>query len=589
MNGFAIRSCNSGAELKSETDINDWKLIGTDDPIAFSCYGKSNGCWADNQPDQLEETALEIKSDGKWNNIKTNKKFPLLCQKEVTRVHGPPRDDFVCGSLFKADCAYPAPYCKDNHLCSSSASGTNSNDFSSTNVESGIIGCHLKVDPTINFHVISFLGWTNIAENRSDVAGWSEEKGFLPGIGTALSDELKKEDGLRICNWPAYINATDGESIHFSAVFNRHRSPDITNAYCNGDYVAKETVTSPIVKCLLHIPADSEAETTYTDFYTRTSDLPAILDRLEYRYFVKQATRTAKYLTLERFGLDYAARDDPAFTAANIQYCENLCLHETNCAGFTTEAQTQSLCWPLDIGKTKFQLIDILPLSDTVIEKSKTMEIKLCGDTDECVLIKDSQIDNDKVKQCPANSHCENTIGSYDCKCDDGYEKAGTGTFDVCNNINECDTTNSKNNACDDNISVCQDNDGSYTCECNEGYKRDPSNDKGCIDIDECNEQKPNSDFYECHPNAMCVNTIGSYKCSCNLGFRGDESEEPPNNCQDYDECKAKRKVWSMKNAYCPIGEFVTFQEVKQKCLDMHKVALTVRTPEQRDAYFETV
>ena len=122
-----------------------------------------------------------------------------------------------------------------------------------------------------------------------------------------------------------------------------------------------------------------------------------------------------------------------------------------------------------------------------------------------------------------------------------------------------------------------------------DGYKRDPDNDKGCIDIDECNEQKTAGTFYECHANAMCVNTIGSYKCSCNLGYFGDASDTPPNNCIDYDECSESRKVWSMENAYCPVGEAVDYQVVQQKCLDMDKVALTVRTPEQRDAYFETV
>ena len=563
-------------------------MIGTEDPIAFSCYGNSNGCWDNGEPNHLTETVLEMKTNKKWNNIGPTARgpLPLICQKEVTRMYGKPRDDLVCGPLYNADCAEPTPYCKDGNFCSGNAAGTNIADFKTINVESGIIGCHLKIDPSINFHTMNFLGWSNIAENREHVAGWRQDKGAYPGIGTRLSDVLKDENGLRICNWPAYTIET--ESIHFAAVFNRYRGSDITKEHCNGDYVAKETLTSPIVKCILHIPDTNAAEITSNNFYLRTTDLPATLDRLEYKYFSKQATHTGKYQTLERFGLDY--HTDPDFAGANIQYCENICLHETNCGGFTAEAQTEAqtgLCWPLGKDKPKLQLINILPLSDTVIEKSKTMEIKLCGDTDECNLTVDSQWPG---HQCPANSECKNTVGSYDCECTVGFEKAGTGTLDVCNNINECDTTISKIHACDDAVSDCQDNAGSYTCECKEGYKRDPGNDKGCIDIDECNEQKPDSTtFYECHSNALCVNTIGSYECSCNLGYYSDGSNTPPNDCKNYNECNANRKIWSMDNAHCPLGEPVHYEDAKEKCLDMGKVALTVRTPEQRDAYFVMV
>ena len=569
-----------GGELKSTTDINDWKFIGTENPIAFSCDGNPNGCWSGSQPDHTSETVLEMLTNGKWNNVGSNvRTLPLICQKEVIRQYGPPRDDYVCGPLYSADCTYTAPYCTMENICSNNAADTLRYDFSSTNVESGIIGCHLKVDSSINFETINSLGWNNIVENRGDVAGWREDKGAYPGINNKISDELKDENGLRICNWPAYT--TSSESYHFAAVFNRYRDPDITKEHCNGDFVAKETLTSPIVKCILHIPDTNAAELEYTDFYRRTTDLPATLDRLEYKYFLKQATHTGKYQPLERFGLDFT--DDPDFATANIQYCENICLHETNCAGFTTEAQTEAqtgLCWPLGKDKPKLQLIHILPLSDTVIEKSKTMEIKLCGDTDECNLTVDSQWEGHK---CPANSQCKNTVGSYDCECESGFKKSGTGTLDTCNNIDECDTTDGKIHECDDAVSDCQDNTGSYTCECKEGYKRDPSKDKGCIDIDECSEP------YECDSNALCVNTIGSYECSCNLGYFGNALSTPPNECKNYNECDADRKIWSMENAHCPVGDAVTFEKAAQKCLDMNKVALTVRTPEQRDEYFVMV
>ena len=133
-----------GGELKSTTDKNDWKFIGTEDPIAFSCYGNSNGCWSSGEPNGLDETVLEMMTNKKWNNIgpTTRGPLPLICQKEVTRLYGKPRDDLVCGPLYNADCAEPTPYCKDGNFCSSNAAGTNIADFKTINVESGIIGCY---------------------------------------------------------------------------------------------------------------------------------------------------------------------------------------------------------------------------------------------------------------------------------------------------------------------------------------------------------------------------------------------------------------------------------------------------------------
>mmetsp|Transcript_12907 Transcript_12907/g.14770 ORF Transcript_12907/g.14770 Transcript_12907/m.14770 type:complete len:448 (+) Transcript_12907:84-1427(+) len=73
----------------------------------------------------------------------------------------------------------------------------------------------------------------------------------------------------------------------------------------------------------------------------------------------------------------------------------------------------------------------------------------------------------------------------------------------------ECSST------CGNNAS-CIDNSGTFECKCNDGYEGDPT--RFCIDQNEC---KTNP----CSDNAQCFNTIGSFGCDCKDGFIGDGFE----------------------------------------------------------------
>ncbi|XP_015751579.1 PREDICTED: uncharacterized protein LOC107331498 isoform X2 [Acropora digitifera] len=75
--------------------------------------------------------------------------------------------------------------------------------------------------------------------------------------------------------------------------------------------------------------------------------------------------------------------------------------------------------------------------------------------------------------------------------------------------IDEC---SSAANECHQNAS-CQNTEGSYNCTCKDGFEGDGKN---CTDIDECFVKN------ECHQNAICNNTKGSYNCTCKGGFKGD-------------------------------------------------------------------
>lgn len=71
--------------------------------------------------------------------------------------------------------------------------------------------------------------------------------------------------------------------------------------------------------------------------------------------------------------------------------------------------------------------------------------------------------------------------------------------------VNEC-----SKNPCDSNA-VCQNTPGSFICKCRPGFRGDPYN--GCVDINECSKDV-------CGQFSICENIPGSYRCQCPEGFR---------------------------------------------------------------------
>jgi hypothetical protein len=71
-------------------------------------------------------------------------------------------------------------------------------------------------------------------------------------------------------------------------------------------------------------------------------------------------------------------------------------------------------------------------------------------------------------------------------------------------------------NECEDGTSgcehVCLNTVGSFSCKCYEGYKL-KSNERNCKDVDECELE-----IHNC--TQQCNNTIGSYICSCQPGYK---------------------------------------------------------------------
>ncbi|CAG5082462.1 Oidioi.mRNA.OKI2018_I69.PAR.g10133.t1.cds [Oikopleura dioica] len=140
---------------------------------------------------------------------------------------------------------------------------------------------------------------------------------------------------------------------------------------------------------------------------------------------------------------------------------------------------------------------------------AKLEDSDVCQDIDECA---------DENGGC--DHFCENSAGSHTCSCRSGYELARNGR--LCFNINECFTGTHE---CDDN-GYCKDTEGDYECACKRGYEL-VEDKRTCQDIDECWNDP-------CGEGAQCTNTLGSYECNCKPGYR-----DLITGCEDIDECQA--------------------------------------------------
>jgi len=127
--------------------------------------------------------------------------------------------------------------------------------------------------------------------------------------------------------------------------------------------------------------------------------------------------------------------------------------------------------------------------------------------------------DVDDCKVLPglcAHGTCINTLGSYRCACNHGYEP--NRSKQVCLDVNECVRTPSP---CSFD---CRNTMGGYQCVCPPGYQLD-RDESTCVDLDECATKQHNCQY-------LCINTVGSYKCECPHGF-----VEEGQQCVDRNEC----------------------------------------------------
>ncbi|XP_040305583.1 adhesion G protein-coupled receptor E2-like [Herpailurus yagouaroundi] len=145
-----------------------------------------------------------------------------------------------------------------------------------------------------------------------------------------------------------------------------------------------------------------------------------------------------------------------------------------------------------------------------------------CQDVDRC---------QRKPRLCKGRSICINTQGNYTCRCPPGLE-LNLSDPNVCSDVNEC---TSGQNPCH-NTTHCLNNIGSYECRCLPGWKPIPGSPNGpnntvCEDVDECSSRPP-----VCHNSTVCVNTVGSYRCRCRRGWElkpGFQDKQTNTTCQE--------------------------------------------------------
>ncbi|XP_027318206.1 hemicentin-1 isoform X4 [Anas platyrhynchos] len=155
------------------------------------------------------------------------------------------------------------------------------------------------------------------------------------------------------------------------------------------------------------------------------------------------------------------------------------------------------------------------------------------------------------INECqePNSCHhrCFNTIGSFQCGCDPGFQLKGR----KCMDVNEC-----RQNVCRPD-QLCKNTRGGYKCIdlCPNGMTK--AENGTCIDIDECRDGT-----HQCRYNQICENTRGSYRCVCPRGYRSQGVGRP---CVDIDECETRdtcqhecRNTLGSYQCTCPPGYRLT-------------------------------
>lgn len=152
----------------------------------------------------------------------------------------------------------------------------------------------------------------------------------------------------------------------------------------------------------------------------------------------------------------------------------------------------------------------------------------------------------DDVK-CGKHSYCKADGAEAYCVCENGWTFDPSDIAAGCVDINECDISSGAVGVCGLNAR-CINTLGSYDCSCQDGFVGDPK--KHCLDIDECLQDNP------CGAGAECLNIEGSYTCECPDGTLPDPDPtircSTILSCRSDSECPGNARCDNDKRCLCP-------------------------------------
>ncbi|CAC5394799.1 unnamed protein product [Mytilus coruscus] len=174
---------------------------------------------------------------------------------------------------------------------------------------------------------------------------------------------------------------------------------------------------------------------------------------------------------------------------------------------------------PCALGRT---CIDLLPADEEVFGRGYncsncpagyniTADEK-CEDINECI---------DGTDNCPANSNCTNTDGSFTCICLEGFRKVGS----ECKDIDEC---TERTSGCEQ---ICANSDGSFICSCVYGFELVADGSCNQTIFDACALQN-----LTCSYGCDNITNPGTWECICPEGYQLDSGS---GNCSNINECDA--------------------------------------------------